>query len=328
MLARNIRSGKVFDVIFSRRAALIAFVALGFVVTGAFLLLRPDLHSQYNGHSADYWLNIGSFDSLDEIGTNALPPLIDALADPDSLHASIHSWFYARCPRSIKQLLHPPRYNERASTAYHWLLTADISSAVPRLIEVTKDGSPHTRQMTLDLLKRRSLDYAQFTPVFVQCLDDPTSTVRADALWILAEIGKQASNAAPQILKCLSDTNIEVKVQAAHALFKVTGQTNAAVPIMRNNFASRGLKSETRPLTIEWLLEMQPGSDVALDFYRSMLQRTNENVRIEGCYQLEMLREKGRSLLGDLQLLTNDPSPRVQRAAHDAIKAITKERNN
>jgi HEAT repeat protein len=197
---------------------------------------------------------------------------------------------------------------------------------VPYLANVLPQSSSVTRSLALGILRPRAGQrYAPYSGDFIACLSDSNAMVRADAFWILAQIGPAASNAVPQLLQILANTNKLIDATAAYAVWKITQRTNESVPALRRHFEKLAARNQARLgnyTAIDWLLEMEPNSPPVIDYYRNWLKEANTRSRIEACAHIANRRGDASALLPDLWKLMDDPDPKVKQAALNAISAV------
>ena len=253
----------------------ILFTLLSIVAVGALVwLILPAGESEpvYQGKPLREWLALYRFhidglfgnDQADEairqIGTNAIPTLLEMLQEHDS---DLKLKWVALLRK--QNFIQPPQtaslHNSQAAMAFHVLGSSD-SNAVPALVQIYSrktsiasqeatvealgdigpSASPAATPVLLDALTNSdnslywyavlAIDQIHgqpevFVPVLINELKDSDGNVRLNAARALAAYGPAAKSAVPALVALLNDSNQYVRTHAAYALKEIDPEAAA-----------------------------------------------------------------------------------------------------
>jgi len=239
------------------------------IALSALLFLRPGEPS-YQGNLLSTWLaelsNGSSEDrkaaevAIREIGTNALPILLQELRASDDSPVKMKLWELAERQKFIK--IHVTLVSDRWERALNGFeaLGATAKPAVPELVAML--GAPDTAARAamalmnigsesvpplMDALTSSNLlmrawaaealgilhtDAKPAIPRLLKCLGDPIPLVRSAAAKTLGYIGEEPDLVVPALVICLEDTNRFVKVAAIGALGSFGKDAKRVVPLL------------------------------------------------------------------------------------------------
>ncbi len=141
-------------------------------------------------------------DGLAKLGTNAVPFLTNAIANPEPLIRQ----------RAAKVL---------GSIRYRPLV-------VPPLVNLLHDSQPACRTVAAQTLARLGLPDHAMTRAYLEALKDPEAPVRLGAVQGLAQARAQAALIVPGLTACLGDESPAVREAAARALAHFGPQAQSA----------------------------------------------------------------------------------------------------
>ena len=182
-------------------------------------------------------------DALKQVGTNALPSVVQNLALRDSAWRSGYEAFQAKLPGLLQYVFRKPKpLLEEVDGANAFFYIG--SNSLPCAIVLLKHKSPSVRQAAawgLSSLRRESPAAAQAIPALTDALSDKDRMVRFDAAMALKEMGPEASNAVPALARevAFTGTGPETNAQfynravAAAALGKIGPAASNALPALR-----------------------------------------------------------------------------------------------
>ncbi len=165
----------------------------------------------------------GAAIALSGTGPQGIPPLREALGDPDRRVARAAA-------RSLARLKWKPSEQDDAAK-YHFLrgdyaeLVKLKRGAAPALLQGLTDKDPRVRRDSARTLGR--LNEAPALPALIRALDDPDILVRTAAVEALGEI--RDSRARPPLLRTLEKDCHQVQMEAAWALDRLGWKPESAL---------------------------------------------------------------------------------------------------
>jgi HEAT repeat protein/tetratricopeptide (TPR) repeat protein len=243
-------------------------------------------------------------------GEAAIPPLIEALKDPESkvryhsLSALVNLMYNATPP--------------------------DLGVVIPTVTELLKDADRGTRWQAALLLGKIGPRSRAAVPLLTQTLSDDYDAARSSAAYALGEIGPDSKVAVPALLKLLKDPDANVRESAATALAKVEpGSARVVVAALSEdlkhekpefwgraaralgNFASEAkptvplladkLKTENyfwRHEVVRTLEKIGPGAREAVPALRSVLNDRVDYIRVAAAVALLKIAPESESEIG------------------------------
>ena len=168
---------------------------------------------------------------LSQVGTNAIPTLLQLLREEDFKGHDIHSngneasnGFRAlgvNAKDAVPSLTKIYEQNPaaRADVLYSLgCIGPAAEGAVPWLLKKLTDTNGKERAWIVDALGQIHAQSALVVPVLINCLDDSNSKVRVDAALALGEYGTDAKPAVPVLIDLLNDKGKGVKNSTTLAL--------------------------------------------------------------------------------------------------------------
>ncbi len=205
----------------------------------------------YHGKPLSYWLEVYDFgsygfahpngpapptryeanDAIRQIGTNAVPFLLQMLQQRDSkfkltIIRLLQKQHFINIP------LAPIDRNSKAYDGFVFL-GSGASNAVPRLIEIfDRDHSAFCQQAVPAILGNIGPPAAQAVPTLLRGITHTNETVRANAIFALRKIEAEPKLVVPALIKCLNDPAALVRAQAACSLGAFGEDAQSAVPAL------------------------------------------------------------------------------------------------
>ncbi len=231
-----------------RRKLRFVVAACGAALLGAlFVASWPPSQPVYEGRSLDAWLN--EYDStvlfagggateehanraIRQIGTNAIPFLLDMLRRRDSGAKLTLIRFLHRHGVGIKFTL-ASDYNIKAEHGFE-VLGAEARAAVPALIAILEeDVSPTSQVCAAQALGQIGEAASNAIPALVRCATNANASGRSGAIIALGDFPTRAEVTVPALVRCLGDTNESIRVFAVYGLSKLGPQARPAIPVLR-----------------------------------------------------------------------------------------------
>jgi HEAT repeat protein len=313
-------------------------VVLACGVAGYLAVNRRTPEASFQGCSASYWLGAvfgvkgqqrQALDAFRQMGTNAAPVLVAAIAARENLPVRTFRRIYPRLPAMIRQRFpQPANLEELRSAALFIARNTPSVRLAPKLLPLLKTPDSDLRWAVLVASRIGPSDAGEISWLLL-AENDPDIKVRAGMLQCLSWIGPSATNAVPAVLKLCQDNDMSVRTDAAWALWKITGQTNAAVPVLEE--VLRALDQNHVVQSPHWvacdLLEMgKSGSSLVPVFINSL---TNSHVstgaRMSACSCLGQIGPPAAAAIPALRLALLDPDPEVRQRAESALTRIDPE---
>jgi HEAT repeat protein len=119
-----------------------------------------------------------------------------------------------------------------------WSLAAIGADAVPSLMELLDNPSPHLKQRAAEALGLAGSAAEPAVPTLVKLLEDSDFTVRQRVADALGEIGKRPDLAVPALISIINDPGYGVGSIAAEALGKFGERATNAIPALLEGMKS------------------------------------------------------------------------------------------
>jgi hypothetical protein len=212
----------------------------------AFRLREP----VYQGKALSVWLETltqqrlrGNFsessaDPIRQIGTNALPVLIEILRAHDTPFKQV---LMAWAQKQTLVHFHFRSADQRRPDAVwgYEVLGSLASAQVPVLIDcLTNDPSPKVRMAAASALGNIGPEARVAGPALFRAAKDTYGLVRNNALWALSQILPDAQLTIPVLVAGLDDAHPIARENAAIALGKYGDEAEAAVPALLRTLAT------------------------------------------------------------------------------------------
>ena len=313
-----------------RRVAitLLSIAALG-VVVWIFLSARES-EPVYQGKPLRYWLTLYTHgyspsnpgDQADravrEIGTNAIPTLLEMLQEKDSPLKL--KW---RALLEKQDFIQPPQRassrNYQAGMAFR-TLGAIGSNAVPALAQIYRRKISFDSQdgalMALGGNGPAALPVA--APVLLDAVTNSDNALRLRAVTTIGEVHGQPEVFVPALIHALKDSNGVVMIYAVRALIAYGPDAKPAVPAVAAFLNDPG--SSVHREAANALKAIDPVA--AMPAFIGALKNSNRDVRLNAVQALARYGPDGKAAVPALVGLLNDPDPFVRREAAFALKTI------
>jgi HEAT repeat protein len=318
-----------FSTIILLTAAVLACGALAY-----FAANRRTPEPSFQGHSARYWLRVfgvtglqdQAMEAFRQMGTNADPVLVAAVAGKESNFDKIFRRVYPKLPAAMqRRLTQPDDLLSLRSAAQCVVMNSSSRHIVPKLVSLLEDTDSGVRVAVLRAVQNRiGPKDADLIPPLLLAGNDPDARVRAGALACLTEIKSSAASAMPAVLKLCADKDIGVRMGAAWALWNITGQTNTAVPILEG-ILGESQDAHGRHWAACYLLEMGQSDPLLIPTFISSLTNRQTGVRMSACACLGQIGHPASAAVPALLTALQDADGEVRRRAKIALTTIDPE---
>jgi hypothetical protein len=249
-----------------KRRILLAALLVALLCGFGWWLLRPNEPS-YKGKSLSAWLNAYGYDGIGsgsrdadkavrQVGTNAIPPLLQMLRASDSP-------LIARCIELLDRqnlvsfrITPAPEKNFEAYNAFQ-ALGPLASNAVPGLIEIYGANiSQSSQALAAGSLGEIGPPAKPAIPALLKGLKTTNDLVRLYTVAALNGIHSEPESVVPELVRLLRDSDAEVRMLAAAALGNFGTNAESAVPdliVMLNDG-----NGPTREMTTNALKQIDP----------------------------------------------------------------------
>jgi HEAT repeat protein len=185
----------------------------------------------------------------------AMPLLLDALAEPDSL-------LRLRAAETLA------------------VLGPAAEAAAPALVQCLADKDANVRRAAAVALEQ--IDRAGVAALIKGA--GPASAVRRESIDVLARLGSRAGDAVPALTAALKDDDLKTRTAAAAALWRVDATNTAGVFVLIEGSASTDGSVSRQALEI--LLAMRPRPKEAAGAFAEALKSTDGVIRIRAAEAL------------------------------------------
>ncbi|HZV05389.1 MAG TPA: HEAT repeat domain-containing protein [Gemmataceae bacterium] len=173
--------------------------------------------------------------ALGQIGTPAVPTLIEALKDPEiKNHARIANalaWIGPLAKEAVPVLADLLKSNWEPARLEALVALGEIGSesqsALPAVVRVLADPSERVREQALGTLKQIG---PAAIPILKEALRDKSLTLRLWAMHALALYGRESKKTIPVLRDALKDTDPRIRAQAAASLGSMGKDAQDAIP--------------------------------------------------------------------------------------------------
>jgi hypothetical protein len=251
------------------------------VMLAAFRLAADKPEPSYQGKTLNQWLEASivwtekgaswnmpeeAVTAIREMGTNALPMLLQMLGEADprpskdggSGHGNesvktvglgpaarsrekavlgllvLQHDAYPAIPSLLRLMKRPEKEVQIATDQFFWP-TGPFNwdrRAIPATLPFLKDESEHVRFRAAHLLETIEDPPAELLPAIMPLLGDSSDVVRSTAISIIGNCGRDAKEAVPALLKATRDKVWRVQHEAAIALHKIGAEPEVVIPIL------------------------------------------------------------------------------------------------
>jgi HEAT repeat protein len=233
------------------------------------------LLSQFNW-SEDAALRKKAEQELRDMGTNAMPYLVEAMGYRESTTDKWYSAIYQKCPPSIQKQMSQPEALEQLGRRANFVLTGSskIKAVVPELMKLLTDDRKRVRYQALEVLSWGiEGNEHELLPTFVELMNDPNKSVRLAALRIVGKFTKFNLRAKQQVEKILEGDDELERVDAAGMLLWADRDHQAAMDKLVQSLESKDISIRLRAA----LLHRRYSQDMekVLPVYIDALSSTN-----------------------------------------------------
>lgn len=225
---------------------------IGITLAGGLVLFfllsppQPTYHGRTITQLQDDWAAKKSSDfsaALKAIGTNALPYVVQNLAQNESSARSNYTSLQAKLPGPLQKLFAKPKPLLQEADGPNVFSNLG-SNSLPSAIALLHHDSPTVRRAAaygISSLRRKSPTVNQAMPALIGALTDTDRMVRFYAALALKEMGADASNAVPALTKVVADAGVGsqrndffyLRAAAAVALGKIGPPSASALPVLQ-----------------------------------------------------------------------------------------------
>lgn len=165
-----------------------------------------------------------------QMGTNALPALLQMLQTPDSRwKTDAVDWLQETVDVDLTETLGSIR-GRRAVAGFRVLGPTTASPALPRL--ATLAAAPDSRISSQALAALGEIGGETMIPTLVTVLTNGNSLARAEAAVSLGALRGQGRAAVPELVRALRHADVSIRASAARALGEIALEPDQAVPAL------------------------------------------------------------------------------------------------
>jgi HEAT repeat protein len=253
----------------------------------------------FQGRSASYWLReifgakgrqSQAMAAFRQMGTNAEPVLVTAMAAKENLLDRMFRRMYPRLPAMIRQRFpQPADHAELRSAAGLVLMNNPFDDIVPKLLPLLATPDSGVRMAVFSAVQNR--------------------------------IGPTDAGQVPVVLMAANDPDLDVRMEAAVALWKITGQTNTAVPILQSILV-RQADARHRHWAACYLWEMRQADPLLIPTFIDSLTNRQAGIRMSACSCLGQIGPPATAAIPALRQALQDVDSEVRRRAKSALTRI------
>ncbi len=232
------------------RFILLPIVALALAIS-AWFLFGPPSELAYHGRSLSHWFREScqpgkrgdrGLDALKEMGTNALPFLVDEAMNPaqdTALHDRLLA-FLNKFAEKFGSESYPSREDRRKSAmASLWEIKPPVNTLLPRLVKplAGSNTAQFEQAMTVLVLSGDTLD--PVVPYCSRALQSTNWKIQEIALNVIEWAGPKAKASVPDLMRVFqnTDTTNVLSQRALHALGGIRSNAAPAIPLLSKSFA-------------------------------------------------------------------------------------------
>jgi len=258
----------------------------------------------------------GMYGSIMDIGTAAIPALIEALGDDSDQvrrFAADTLGHFGRIAKDAASALE--RYAREANQGDLCHPTYALGSmgadGVPALTRLLEHPDDKVRRSAAGALRSAGPEAASAAPALGRALSDPSWLLRETACITLGEQGRAAESAGPMLQSLFDDENPRVRAYAAQSFWRVTGRVDVAVAALRRSLEDEGWVEIT--VAERTLVEIGPGAREAVPDLIGLLGRRSHLVRELAAEALGRIGPAARAALPALVKALDDEGYRYDR---------------
>jgi HEAT repeat protein len=305
-------------------ALAVFFVVLGGVIAWQVARLREPV---YHDKPLSAWLQSygansesqESDDAVRNIGTNAIPILLDNLRAYDS---------QLKLPLAALGMRFTPAETRhtRAEKGFS-ALGAEASNAVPALIAIYDENvSPSARKAAANALVEIGPASKAAIPALIKSAADTNAEVRAFALYTLGRLALESKLVVPVLIKGLRDPDREVRSNAAfglEALAFMGGDAKPAIPALVETLKDSQVSARASAATALGHIHSEP--DVVVPALMEMLRDSDVQLHAFAARAIGEFGDQGKPAVAPLIELLGEGNQEAKKAATNALKAIDPE---
>ncbi len=199
-------------------------------------------------------------------------------------------------------------------------LGPEAAGAVGALVVLLEGKDEFLRVKSLRVLGRMGERARVAMPVLMRLTLHPDAWTRGTALDLLGQLDPRDPGVRAVAGRCLADTNPGVRLQAAHLLWSSEGRAGRLVPTLVELMSSADGPIRLRALTLVGLFGRDAGP--AVPAITNLLGHEDVQTRLAAATVLSGLGDLGRLGLPGLEVLRDDPDPRVRVRAVRSIQLL------
>jgi HEAT repeat protein len=263
-----------------------------------FAVHRQPEEPSFLGRSASYWLRqvVGrrtsapALEAFGQMGTNAEPVLVAAIAGRENSFAGIFRRVYPRLPPVIQNRFSPPENLRQLRAAAGLVVqSTPLDGIAPKLLPLLAKPDSELRLIVLNLVANRigPSDAGQ-VPFLLLAVKDPDPGVRIDAAWALWKITAQTDYALRVLKDLLRQGDDYHCVKWADAYLLDVGRPDPSfISILTNSLAS--VRKAERATACGYLGQLGPQAAAAIPSLRAALRDPSEDVRHRAQFALKRI---------------------------------------
>jgi len=269
-----------------------------------------------------------------EIGRPAIPYLLRALKDRDSLAKEAGAALWRRLPRRLQKVFpqpFPPARLRAYAARGLGLLGPEAAAAVPDLIEALHDRDDWVRSAAAGALGGIGPEARAAVPALINGLNDAVNHVQLGCVIGLKGAAQDSPEVMPVFRELLSDPDSNIRSWTALALGGMTVEQETAIKYLEETLQNEdGTNGNVRGSAVDSLGRIGPAASSAVPQLVNLLEREEQRADSAGseinCWRiLEALEKMGPAARAAVPMLTNhinSPNPMISALSARALWAI------
>lgn len=266
--------------------------------------------------------------SIEEMGTNAIPFLIEILGHRKSQADQWYELAYAKAPEAVRNSMSKPEALEKLRSEAYAVLSnmRDRPLYFTDILALLQDERVEVRQKTASVLYgfAERVNKVQLLEC-VPHLRDSDPQVRRYLVMILG-FGVALPRVKAELEKTLADPDEGVRITVAAALLKADPDHPAALQTLRNLFTATNLNR--RFGAARTYMNSNPyreNLEELLPIYLEALSGPDQNLHLSACYALRAYSVRAKTAVPVLLKHVQSQNPQLKEASRNALERIAPE---